>query len=160
MPDDSAPPSPAVTDDLASLLGCPAVREEKGRVPAWRIPASAVPEACQRLKAAGYDYLLFLTALDYPKENRFEVTYLISNFSDAREVCLVADIPREAPHIATVSQVWEAADWHEREVFDLFGIHFDGHPDLRRILLDDSWTGHPLRKDYTDPVHEMIKRPY
>ena len=72
----------------------------------------------------------------------------------------MADVNRADPAIDTVSDLWATAEWHEREVFDLFGIRFNGHQDLRRILLDDSWTGHPLRKDYTDDLHQMVKRPY
>ena len=129
-------------------------------VPAWRVDAAGVPDAARRLRAAGFDYLLFVTAVDRPAEARFEVTYLISRFDDGRQLALVADIPREAPEIDTVSGVWAGADWHERETFDMFGIVFRGHPFLRRILLDEDWPGHPLRKDYVDTLHDVVKRPY
>ena len=66
-------------------------------------------------------------------------------------------LPRIEPHITSVTDLWPGANWHEREVFDLFGITFDGHPDLRRLLLPDDWVGHPLRKDYEDAG--MIRRP-
>jgi len=113
-----------------------------------------------RLRASGFDYLLFMTAVDRPAETRLEVTYLITRFDDGRQLALVADIPREAPEIDTVSGIWAGADWHERETFDMFGIVFRGHPFLRRILLDEDWPGHPLRKDYVDTLHDVVKRPY
>jgi len=68
------------------------------------------------------------------------------------EIAIKVRVPRSAPHIPTVSDVWPAANWHEREAFDLLGIVFDGHPDLRRILCCDDWVGHPLRKDYEFPL--------
>jgi len=71
-------------------------------------------------------------------------------------------VPREAPSVASVASVWAGADWHERETFDLFGIVFEGHPNLRRIMMTDDWIGHPLRKDYVyqDPTWlvEVAKR--
>ncbi len=166
-PDSSAsvPPAPvnpriaAVKEQVAQTLGVTNGFEVVGGVPTFRFASQEIHEACRKLRDAGFDYLICVTAVDYPDDHRFEVNYVLSNYTDAREVCLAADIDRHDPHIPTVSDLWETADWHEREVFDLFGIRFDGHPDLRRILLDDSWEGHPLRKDYVDPLHQMIKRP-
>ena len=138
----------------------PATPDPAAGVPAWRVDAAGVPDAARLLRAAGFDYLLFVTAVDRPAEARFEVTYLISRFDDGRQLALVADVPREAPEIDTVSGIWAGADWHERETFDMFGIVFRGHPFLRRILLDEDWPGHPLRKDYVDTLHDVVKRPY
>ena len=131
-----------------------------GKLPAFRVPAAEVHAACLKLKNAGFDYCLFVTASDYIKENRFEMVYALTNYQDGREIALVADIPRTDSAIDTVSDLWPTAEWHEREVYDLFGIKFNNHGDLRRILLDESWAGHPLRKDYTDDLHQMVKRPY
>lgn len=68
------------------------------------------------------------------------------------EIAVKVRVPRDNPHIPSVADVWPAADWHEREAYDLLGILFDGHPDLRRILCCDDWVGHPLRKDYEFPL--------
>jgi NADH-quinone oxidoreductase subunit C len=149
-----------IRDQAAAILGSQGTFELVGRLPTVRIAASDVVSVCLKLRQAGFDYLILVTAVDYPSENRFELNYVLSNFSDGRELCIAADIPRETPKIATVSDIWTTADWHEREIFDLFGIHFEGHPDLRRILLDDSWEGYPLRKDYVDRLHDVVKRPY
>lgn len=93
----------------------------------------------------GFHYLTFITAVDY-KEN-FELVYAFRNIETGEEVILKTSIGREdsAP---SISDRFHGAQWHEREVYDLFGVHFDGHPDLRRILLPDEYEGHPLRKDY------------
>jgi len=70
-------------------------------------------------------------------------------------------VPKDNPHVPSVESVWKTANWHEREAYDLIGVVFDGHPDLRRILLPDDWEGHPLRKDYKVPeFYNGMKVPY
>ena len=99
------------------------------------------------------NHLSDLTAVDfsrYPGDTglRFEVVYnMISNVHHHR-IRLKVRVPEEDPRIDSVSSIWQTANWHERETFDLMGIRFDGHPDLRRILLSEDWEGHPLRKEY------------
>ena len=96
-----------------------------------------------------FDYLVDLTAVDYPKrEARFDVVYIVYSFvknERLRVKTMVADGARPA----TVTGVHLAANWLEREVFDMFGIEFEGHPDMRRILLPEEWEGYPLRKEYS-----------
>src|SRR5947209_5094794 len=90
-----------------------------------------------------------LTAVDrYPAEPRFEVVYLLHSVERNERVRLKSRLRGEDPEIESVTSVWRGADWYEREVFDLFGIKFLEHPDLRRILMPDDWEGYPLRKDY------------
>lgn len=150
----------SLRDAVSSLLGSEAQWELRGTLPSFRLPAEAMHAACERLKQAGWDYLLFVTAVDYPEENRIEMVYAISNYRDGCDLALVCDLDRKRAEIASVADVWIGADWHERETYDLLGIRFRNHPDLRRILLDNTWEGHPLRKDYVDTVHDVIKRPY
>lgn len=150
----------ALREEIGRILGDAATADTAAGVPAWRVAAAGVADAARRLRAAGFDYLLFLTAVDRPAESRFEVIYLITRFDDGRQLALLADLPREKPEIDSVSGIWAGANWHEREAFDMFGIVFRGHPFLRRILLDDDWPGHPLRKDYVDTLHDVVKRPY
>ncbi|MBC8104564.1 MAG: NADH-quinone oxidoreductase subunit C [Cytophagales bacterium] len=86
--------------------------------------------------------------LGFDREPRFEVIYSLYSLSTNRRIVIKAQVDEDEAAIDTVSDVWPAANWPEREIFDLFGIHFKGHPDLRRILMPDDWVGHPLRKDY------------
>jgi NADH-quinone oxidoreductase subunit C len=100
--------------------------------------------------------LLELTAADYwPREPRFEVIYTLVSPEHRRRVRVKTRLPGESAHLATVSSLWAAANWLEREVWDLFGIEFDGHPDPRRLLMPEDWEGYPLRKDY--PVQISLK---
>ena len=90
-----------------------------------------------------------VTAVDrYPSEPRFEVVYHLHSIERNERLRLKCRLGGDNPVIETVTSVWRAANWYEREVFDLFGIQFTGHPDLRRIMMPDDWEGHPLRKDY------------
>lgn len=97
----------------------------------------------------GYLFLSDVTAVDrYPSEPRFDVVYQLLCYERKARLRLKCRLNSETPQIETVTPVWRAANWYEREVFDLFGIRFEGHPDLRRILMPEDWEGHPLRKDY------------
>jgi NADH:ubiquinone oxidoreductase subunit C len=159
------PPAPdpkalALRDEVQPILGAAAKFELAGKLPSFRVAAGEIPQACRKMKQAGFDYLVFVTAVDFPAEKRIELVYAIGNYRDAKVVAIVADVNREQPVMESVAGVWDAADWHEREVFDLFGVRFTNHPDPRRILLDDTWEGFPLRKDYTDRTHDVVKRPY
>jgi NADH-quinone oxidoreductase subunit C len=113
-------------------------------------PPAKIVSVCGFLK---YDQkfvrLSTVTAVDrYPLEPRFEVVYHLHAIEPYQRLRLKCRVRGEDPVIESVTSVWRSADWYEREVFDLFGIKFMNHPDLRRILLPDDWNGHPLRKDY------------
>ncbi|MBC8265411.1 MAG: NADH-quinone oxidoreductase subunit C [Flavobacteriales bacterium] len=99
-----------------------------------------------------FDYLFCQTGIDFP--DHIEVLYHLRNTQNNSEIVVKAKIEdRENPSIASVSDLYKTADFHEREIFDLFGVKFNNHPDLRRIFLDDDWEGFPLRKDYVDEVN-------
>ena len=106
---------------------------------------------CRRLKddeRFHLDYVSNLTAVDYPPE-RIEVVYhLYSMVKRTGPVTLKVRLPRSHPVVASVTPIWRGAEFQEREAFDLFGVRFEGHPDLRRILMWDGFEGHPMRKDY------------
>ena len=98
---------------------------------------------------ADFDYLVDVTAVDYPKRaDRFDLIYILYSFSRNERIRIKTRVPDGAKPPSAVG-VHLTANWLEREVFDLFGIQFEGHPDLRRILMPDEWDGHPLRKDYS-----------
>jgi NADH-quinone oxidoreductase subunit C len=96
-----------------------------------------------------FDFLTDLCGVDlYPREPRFQIIYHLCAMKTKQRLRLKISLPGTNPHVASVVSVWKAANWLEREAFDMYGIRFDGHPDLRRILLTPEWQGHPLRKDY------------
>jgi NADH-quinone oxidoreductase subunit C len=98
---------------------------------------------------AGYTFLEDVTAVDwYPSEPRFQITYHILSMSLKERVRLVVRLASDDAAIDSITSVWPSANFYEREVFDLFGVHFGGHPNLRRIMMPEDWKGHPLRKDY------------
>ena len=109
----------------------------------------AVARALRDRPEMRYSLLADLTAVDYhPREPRFELVYLLVSLEHRRRLRLKVRLPGDDARVGTVSGVWPAANWLEREVWDLFGIVFDGHPDPRRLLMPEDWDGFPLRKDY------------
>ena len=113
------------------------------------IAAEAVRAVCRTLRRAGYNFLEDVTCVDwYPAEPRFQVTYHILSHKLKDRVRLHVMVESIDPSVDSITPVWPAANFYEREVWDLFGIRFNGHPGLRRIMLPEEWEGHPLRKDY------------
>lgn len=112
----------------------------------------AILEACKLLHddtELQFDFLAALTAVDYfPQEPRFALVYQLYSIPNRVFICLRIPLRSESAEIETVESVYANANWHEREVFDMFGITFKDHSDLRRILMPKDWEGHPLRKDY------------
>lgn len=105
----------------------------------------------------GFNILLDHTAIDWEKEGQFELDYLLYSTRHAQHLLVLTRIPRDNPIVPTVSAIWKIAEWQEREVYDLFGVLYDNHPDLRRLFLEDEWQGFPLRKDYQDDF--MLESP-
>ncbi|MFQ5944437.1 MAG: NADH-quinone oxidoreductase subunit C [Anaerolineales bacterium] len=113
------------------------------------LPPEAVVEACEFLKQRGYDLLIALTATDHwPEAPRFEILYQLCSTGLNALIGLSVRLDGEEPKVPSIESVYPNANWHEREVFDMFGIDFSGHSDLRRILMPYDWEGHPLRRDY------------
>jgi len=110
-------------------------------------------------KDAGYNFLTDLCGVDYlGKSPRFMVVYHLYSIGAKERLRLKVPVEESDPSVDTVSGVWSTANWHERECWDLMGITFNNHPDLRRILMAEDWVGHPLRKDY--PVQGPDRKPY
>ncbi len=173
-----------VADAVAILDPAPIVERLRAGVPdaaCQPVPSVDMPtvlvdrehlvEVCRLLRddpALQFAFLADVTAVDLlPAEPRFEAVYHLACLGEAfvvggaaaapaRRLRLKAQLPGADARIASVTSVWPTAAWPEREVFDLFGIVFDGHPDLRRILMTDDWEGHPLRKDYPVQIRKTV----
>ena len=113
------------------------------------VSRESIIAACQAVQAAGYTFLEDVTAVDwYPSEPRFQITYHILSMSLKARLRLIVRLDSDNASINSITPVWPSANFYEREVFDLFGVHFGGHPNLTRIMMPEDWKGHPLRKDY------------
>ena len=122
------------------------------------VTPEAIAEVCGFLNEhpdLAFDSLMCLSGVDYKglkgEEERLEVVYHLFSMQHRHKFALKIQLPRENPNAPTVERVWAIANWHEREAYDMFGIHFEGHSDFRRILCPDDWEGYPLRKDYEQP---------
>ncbi len=113
------------------------------------VAPTEIRAACSAVQAAGYNFFEDMTAVDwFPSSPRFQLSYHILSHAFKERIRLRVMLDEADPSVESITSVWASANFYEREVFDLFGIHFAGHPDLRRIMLPDDWKGHPLRKDY------------
>lgn len=98
-----------------------------------------------------FDCLSNLAGVDYKAKGQIQVVYHLYSYRHRHRIVLKVDAPRDTPRVPTVESIWSAANWHEREIYDLLGVVFEGHPDLRRLLMPEDWIGHPLRKDFVEP---------
>ena len=116
------------------------------------VPRERLVRTAEYLKSdpeLAFDFLSDITAVDrFPVEPRFEVNYHLTSLKNRARLRLKVKVTSKDPVVSTVSTVWPTANWLEREIFDLMGVRFEGHPDLKRILMPDDWEGHPHRKDY------------
>ena len=138
-----------LVDDFAGELHDVRVQEPDTIVA--RCPRAALKTVARRLKEhpdVGYQTLNFVAGVD--RVSHLESVYHVYSWKTNTWLQLYVEVPTEIAEVDTVSDVWPAADWHEREAWDMVGITYVGHPDLRRILLKDDFVGHPLRKDYID----------
>jgi NADH-quinone oxidoreductase subunit C len=132
--------------------------------PFMRLAPEVVAEVGHYLKDEPdlqFNYLMCLSGIDYGAGKNLEVVYHLQSMTLTHQIALKVELPRESPSAPSVALIWRTADWHEREAYDLFGIRFEGHPDLRRIFLPDDWEGHPLRKDYVvQEFYQDIRVPF
>ena len=144
----------AIQKKLEARFGGAVGPVSTGHVEPW---IEVDPDAIDRVAAllAGeadtrFEFLSNLSGVDYPARGHIQVVYNLVSYTHRHEVTLKVNAQREGPKVNTVSGTWSGANWLEREVYDLLGVEFVGHPDLRRILLPDDWVGNPLRKDYVE----------
>lgn len=156
----AASPFPEATklvEDIQTLLGLEAAVRDDGWVD-LHVDPQKVQEVAFRLRdELKINYLSSLAAVDW-KDEGFEVVYHILELGTPRRIVMRARVPRDDASLPTVVPVWPTANWHEREAWDLMGVHFEGHPDLRRILMREDWVGHPLRKDYVDERPQRVRQ--
>ncbi len=151
----SAPENPTATFVQKRFAdGLLDVVEQRGETTLVLQPES-IAAVCQALRdapALRYNFLADITAVDwYERDPRFDIVYHLLSLETRAVVRLKVRVgapDEEAPAVPSVTSVWPTADWYEREIYDLFGVSFTGHPSLRRILMPEDWVGHPLRKDY------------
>ncbi len=150
-----------IKSKIIEKFGADFIIEEKSTTiqPCIRIESTKLHELCDYLYRDSelyFDFLACITAIDnFPDSETIEVLYHLNSIPFEHQlviqVILARNLPdNQLPEIDSVSDIWKTADWHEREAFDLVGINFKNHPDLRRILLPADWVGHPLRKDYQE----------
>jgi NADH-quinone oxidoreductase subunit C/D len=149
--------APDEYDTLADLLGDRLVaREDHAHTEGFVIRPDGVQDVLSTLRdEADFDHLSCVTAQEYA--DRFETIYQLKSFGDpTRELSVVVPTSKNAPVSQTAEPVYKTAGWHEREAYDLVGIEYEGHPDLRRILLPETWQGHPLRTEYDQERHQIV----
>jgi NADH-quinone oxidoreductase subunit C len=165
-------PSSQTPSIAGTALDPTAVRPDIADAEIVRVAPSELRAELVRLRAAGCSMLLDIGGVDYlEREPRFDVVYhllalpvvpaSVSEVGVPRRVRVLVGVPGDAAVVPSIHDLWPNADWAEREIWDLFGITFEGHPDLRRIQLPHDWEGHPLRKDYPlrGPAREATPRP-
>jgi NADH-quinone oxidoreductase subunit C len=122
--------------------------------PFLKINPAMIYQVCQFLRdedTLNFDYLMNLSALDLGEN--LGLVYHLTSLSQRHKIVLKTEVSKEQPNVHSVADLWRTADWHEREAYDLLGVVFVNHPDLRRILLPEDWVGYPLRKDYQTPEY-------
>jgi len=141
----------ALRDRLGNAVDAERV---EGDWPVVTVDSASVAEACRLLRdesALAFDCLSNLSGVDRKDDDRIEVWYHLFSYRHRHQVALRTSTPRPDPVLPTVSQLWPIANWLERECWDLLGVRFVDHPDLRRLLMPEDWVGHPLRKDFVEP---------
>ena len=152
-PAEPAPPADALVPAIVASLQA-SMPDALTHVSLWVgdwtvvVPADRLLDVARHVRAAGFDFCSDVTASDWPQRpQRFDVIYALYSIGDRQRIRLKVRAA-EAEPVPSVTGIWPAANWLEREVYDMFGVTITGHPDLRRILMPDDWQGHPQRKDY------------
>ena len=138
-----------IFDNLQAKFGDQIVDLTENVDPWIRVKPEAIAEVCDYARNDGdldFESLMCLSGVDY--EDHMTVVYHLGSSSHKHKIALKVEVGRDEPKVPTVERVWRVANWHEREAYDMYGIVFEGHSDLRRILCPDDWEGYPLRKDY------------
>lgn len=155
-PEIPAPEPPPLSELVKKVLALNLETEPyqgKADCPAVQVPTNRLLELMTRLRDEpefAFDMLASHTVVDRLDKNIFELVYYLYSLNHQKRLLVSVSIPRDNPIVTTLCTIWKIAEWQEREAYDLFGILYDNHPDLRRVFLEDDWKGFPLRKDYKD----------
>lgn len=143
---------PAIIEAIQKKFSSDCIEAKTDIAQPWvLVKSERILEVARFLKNSpelSFDFLRLIAGVDL--KDSLEVVYSLFSYAHEHEITVRCRVTRESPNLSSVASVWSAADWHEREAYDLVGVVFDGHPDLRRLLLPDDWEGHPLRKDYKE----------
>ncbi len=154
-PDEPAEPTPRNPLIEALIASSYGVTDDplSGSNPGVRVPVENLYDLLAHLRSEpslAFNCLLSHTAVDRPADGTIELLYVLQSLSTGQRLLVTCPVNRDNASAPTVCGLWPIAEWQEREVFDLFGVTYEKHPDLRRVFLDDDWRGYPLRKDYQD----------
>ncbi len=145
-------PLEQIAAKMKDALGDALVEVNEGdRIPFVRVEADAVARVARFLRddaELAFDYLMYVTAVDLPEEGKLTLVYHYFSYLSQQSLMVKADVPRRGGAAPSVVHLYAAAEWLEREVYDLFGVTFEGHPNLKRILTPEGFEGHPLLKDF------------
>jgi NADH-quinone oxidoreductase subunit C len=150
---DTRPPADPVVDQLRAAFPNATFRAVDPGVPSYVVPTDLVVEIARFLKTTPgleFNYLASITAIDYL--DRIDIVYQVRSFVTGRDFLFRVEVDRDGETVPSVTPVWRAGDFQEREIYDLMGVAFTNHPNLKRILLYDEFDGHPLRKDWRLPA--------
>ena len=128
--------------------------DEKAKDPSIAVAVASIPDIGRFLRDEPdlrFDVLMNQTGVDYKAKGFIQIVYHLYSYTHRHTIVLKVDVPRDTPAMPSVERVWRAAEWLEREIYDLLGVTFEDHPDLRRLLMPEDWIGYPLRKDFVEP---------
>ena len=145
----------AISERVSARFGARVTESNLAAKDPWIVlDRQGLAEVCRYLHdddALQFDALSNLSGVDYKDAGYIEIVYHLYSYAHRHRIVLKVRTPREAAEVPSIESIWKAANWHEREVYDLLGVTFTGHPDLRRLLMPEDWVGHPLRKDFVEP---------
>ncbi len=153
-----APPPPPSAGEFGNFLKSKGINStplgnDAAGVEMLELETKDLVSACKLLKESDFDFLVLITSTDMKKG--YQSIYTLHSTNTKKSLRVKVTVPKETPMVPTISHIWETANWYEREAYDMMGIIYTGHSNLKRILNPDNWEGYPLRKDYIPPTDSL-----